>query len=72
VGWSASVTRARHEWFEAIEIKSYEEKENLFARAGVGFLAYRLERASEPNGSRAFFSSFRNKKRTPRFYGQII
>jgi hypothetical protein len=45
--------RARHEWLEAIEIKSYEEKEGLFARAGVGFLAGRLERASEPNGSRA-------------------
>jgi hypothetical protein len=25
----------------------------IFARAIVGFLAYRLERASEPNGSRA-------------------
>jgi hypothetical protein len=36
-------------------MKSYEEKEGLFAHVGVGFLAYRLERASEPNGSRAFF-----------------
>jgi hypothetical protein len=49
--------RERHasakQWLEAIEMKSYEEKEGLFARVSVGSLAYRLERSSEPNGSRA-------------------
>jgi hypothetical protein len=36
----------------------------VVARASVGSLAYRLERLSEPNGSRAsfFFSLFRIKK----------